>query len=55
MGRCTQKKLSMEKEFKKKKKKKKIDVSEIITGEILQQKEELFKVYDVVLAGVMSE
>ncbi len=55
VGSCTQEQLSMENEFKSRKKKKKIDVSEIITGEILQQKEELFKVYDVVLAGVMSE
>ena len=55
MGSCTQEQLSTENEFKSRKQTKKIDVSEIITGEILQQKEELFKVYDVVLAGVMSE
>ena len=47
--------LSMENEFKFEKKKNEIDVTEIVTGEKNEDKNDLLDVYDVVLGGVISE
>ncbi|HBL8480108.1 TPA: hypothetical protein LTU80_003158, partial [Listeria monocytogenes] len=55
VGTCTMNQLSMENEFKFEKKKNEIDVTEIVTGEKNEDKNDLLDVYDVVLGGVISE
>ena len=55
VGTCTMNQLSMENEFKFEKKKSEIDVTEIVTGEKSEDKNDLLDVYDVVLGGVISE
>lgn len=55
VGTCTMNQLSMENEFKFEKKKSEIDVTEIVTGEKNEDKNDLLDVYDVVLGGVISE
>lgn len=56
VGTCTEEQLSMKKEFEiENVEKKPPSATEIITGEEQTSKEELLDVYDIVLAGVMSE
>lgn len=55
VGTCTMDQLSMENEFNFEKKKSEIDVTEIVTGQKNEDKNNLLGVYDVVLGGVISE
>lgn len=55
VGTCTIEQLSMDNEFKVEREKKQIDVSEIVTGVINNNQDELLNIYDVVLGGVVSE
>lgn len=55
VGTCTIEQLSMEKEFEVKTDKKKPSAMEIVTGADQIAQEDLLNVYDIVLAGVMSE
>lgn len=55
VGTCTTEQLSMEKEFEVNTDKKKTSATEIVTGTDQTSQESLLNVYDIVLAGVMSE
>lgn len=55
VGACTMEQLSMEKEFEINNDRKKPNATEIVTGNDQTSQENLLDVYDIVLAGVMSE
>lgn len=55
VGTCTEDQLSMEKEFEFEKEKKMTSAIEVVTGEKTKYKNQLLDVYDIVLAGVMSD
>ena len=54
VGKCTNEQLSLEKEFETSQLNNVPDVKEIVTGNISEPSKQFLKVYDIVLAGVMS-
>ena len=54
VGKCTNEQLSLEKEFETSQPNSVPDVKEIVTGNISEPSKQFLKVYDIVLAGVMS-
>lgn len=54
VGKCTQEQLSLEKEFETSHSSGTPDVKEIVTGDTSESTKIFLKVYDIVLAGVMS-
>lgn len=54
VGECTKEQLSLEQEFEFTREKTNPNANEIVTGEHQEIRNELLKVYDIVLAGVMS-